>query len=162
MGTYRGGHVQRKIADVRFHFGYKSLYFDAPLTFTWGNHWDYGAGNELRKQLNDFLGGGQGAYHTLSFSTPAGPSITYVMLAHREAIDDRAYAETLRAKKGDAALLRLKKEILDKFEPKGPYAYKNLPSWADPWTYGQTIQHQKYDQPFFLNKWREEIIEQIR
>ena len=106
MATYRGGHVQRKIADIRFHFGWKSLWFDAPLTFTWGNHWNYGAGNDLRRQLNDFLGGGQGAYHTMSFPTPAGPSITYALLAHREAIHDRAYAETLRAKKGDGRIKR--------------------------------------------------------
>ena len=161
MGTYRGGHVQRKIADIRFHFGWKSLWFDAPLTFTWGNHWDYGAGNELRKQLNDFLGGGQGAYHTMSFPTPAGPSITYALLAHREAMHDRAYAETLRAKKGDGALKDLKEKILGKFKPEGPYAYKKVPGWADPWTYGQTIQHQDDDQPIFLNEWRQYVIDQL-
>ena len=161
MGTYRGGHVQRKIADIRFHFGWKSLWFDAPLTFTWGNHWDYDTGNDLRKRLNDFLGGGQGAYHTMSFPTPAGPSITYALLAHREAIHDRAYAETLRAKKGDGALKDLKEKILSKFKPEGLYAYKKVPGWADPWTYGQTIQHQDDDQPIFLNEWRQYVIDQL-
>ena len=73
----------------------------------------------------------------MSFPTPVAPWVTYALLAHREAIDDRAYAETLRLKKGDGTLKELKEKILGKFKPEGPYADKKVPGWAVPWTYGQ-------------------------
>ena len=56
LATYRGGHWQRKVAEVRFHFGYKSFWFDAPLTFSWAHDWDYGAGSGINR-FNDFAGG---------------------------------------------------------------------------------------------------------
>ena len=199
LSTYRVGMTWRGIADVRFHLGYKSLWFDAPSTFIWGNNWDYGGtGSSLSQQLDTFKGE-KGSWNTLTFKTPGGlsleplakpprvseqatvcgggnknnhyiqkrsggfasGSLTYQMLAMREAIDDRKYAETLRKDKGDGSLKDLKENILDKFTPKGEYSYKELPEWVDPWTYGQNIQYQYDGQPEFLNKWREMVTEKI-
>lgn len=136
LATYRGGHWQRKVAEVRFHFGYKSFWFDAPLTFSWTHDCNYGEVDQ-KNRLNDFAGGNLGAWHTsIFFDKERRPVPTLSMLAIREAIDDRLYLETLRKTgKAEDFLKKIKEQILERFKPEGPHKYKNVPDWADPWTY---------------------------
>ncbi len=162
LATYRGGHWQRKIAEVRFHFGCKSFWFDAPLTFSWAHDWDYGAGDGVDR-FNDFAGGGEGGRHTSVFFDKRGrPVPTLSMLAIREAIDDRLYMETLR-KTGQATefIKRMKAHILERFTPAGPYRYQDLPRSADPWTYCQAVQTVDNHRPVFMDRWREAIITEL-
>jgi len=162
LATYRGGHWQRKIAEVRFHFGCKSFWFDAPLTFSWAHDWDYGAGSGPNR-LNDFAGGREGGRHTSIFFDAQGrPVPTLSMLAIREAIDDRLYLETLRKTgRGAEFIKRMKAHILERFTPAGPHRYQDLSASADPWTYCQAVQTVDKHRPVFMDRWREAVISEL-
>lgn len=155
FGIYRGVHIKRPIADIRFQYGLKSFWFGAEYTYGWAN-------NFIRENdpFFDFIGG-EGFGHSVIYEMPSGPIPTLNLLALREAIDDRRYVETLIKKKGESVrpfLNYLKKKIYSRMVPEGQYAPKDLPDWVDPWTYGQIVQNQN---PVFMDKWRREIVKEL-
>lgn len=163
MGEYRGGHLIRLPANLRFDIGYRSFLFNTKLSFRWANiPVEFSFGKSLTSA-------GDYCFHTVQYRSKISNKIipTLALDSLREGINDRLVLETLVILAKDASyeikekvkvfLDKLRNDILIKMSPSGKSTGAGITSWPSDnldWTWAQDMDKMKDIN--FLETWQRE------